>query len=139
MQWLMFQMCGVGPMFAQARHFRAYALEQFDREKVQYGIDRYTNESKRLCGVMDKHLADHEYFAGENSIADMAIYAWCRNLDRRGITYDDYPDLKRWFELVAARPVVQRGERVLADSVRQGEHTPEAWKLLFGEEQYQKR
>ena len=139
MQWLMFQMGDVGPMFGQARHFRAYALEQFDREKVQYGIDRYTNESKRLCGVMDKHLAGHEYFAGEYSIADMAIYAWCRNPDRRGITYDDYPDLKRWFELVAARPVVQRGEQVLADSVRQGEHTPEAWKLLFGEEQYQKR
>ena len=77
---------------------------------------------------MDKHLGGHEYFAGEYSIADMAIYAWCRNPDRRGITHDDSLDLKRWFELVAARPVVQRGE-----------HTPEAWKLLFSEEQYQKR
>ncbi|NQU69162.1 MAG: glutathione S-transferase family protein, partial [Rhodospirillales bacterium] len=79
-----------------------------------------------------------EYFAGDYSIADIAIYPWCRNPDRRGITYDDYPDLKRWFNAVAARPAVQRGEQVLAESVRQGEHTPEAWKLLFGDAQYQK-
>ena len=84
MQWLMFQMGGVGPMFGQARHFRAYALERFEAEKVQYGIDRYTNEAKRLYGVMDRHLADNEFFADDYSIADIAIFPWCRLHGRQG-------------------------------------------------------
>ncbi|MPY70769.1 MAG: glutathione S-transferase family protein [Alphaproteobacteria bacterium] len=139
MQWLMFQMGGVGPMFGQARHFRAYALERFPREKVEYGIDRYTNEAKRLYGVMDRHLAGNEYFAGAYSIADIAIFPWCRSPDRRGVDHDDYPNVKRWFEAVEARPAVQRGVEVLAERTRLGEHTPEAWNIMFGEKQYEKR
>lgn len=139
MQWLMFQMGGVGPMFGQARHFRAYALERVEQDKVQYGIDRYTNEAKRLYGVMDRHLADRDYFAGDYSIADIAIFPWCRQPERRGVDHDDYPNVKGWVERVAARPAVQRGVAVLAESVRQGDHTEQGWNLLFGAEQYQRR
>ena len=139
MQWLMFQMGGVGPMFGQARHFRAYALERVEPDKVQYGIDRYTNESKRLYGVMDRHLAERGYFAGDYSIADMAIYPWCRSPDRRGVDHDDYPNVKRWFESIDSRPAVQRAVQVLAADVRQGEHSREGWNLLFGAGQYQRR
>ncbi len=139
MQWLMFQMGGVGPMFGQARHFRAYALERVAQEKVQYGIDRYTNEAKRLYGVMDRHLAGRDFFAGAYSIADIAIWPWCRAPDRRGVDPDDFPNVKAWFERVAARPAVARGIEVLAEHTRQGGHTPEAWNLMFGEGQYRQR
>jgi len=139
MQWLMFQMGGVGPMFGQARHFRAYALERVEQEKVQYGIDRYTNEAKRLYGVMDRHLARRDYFAGEYSIADIAIWPWCRQPDRRGVDPKDFPNVQAWFERVAARPGVQRGIEVLAENTRQGGHTPEAWNIMFGEGQYRQR
>ena len=140
MQWLMFQMGGVGPMFGQARHFRAYALERVEPDKVQYGIDRYTSEAKRLYGVMDRHLADNEYFAaGEYSIADMAIFPWCRNPDRRGVSHDDYPNLKRWFETIEQRPAVQRGLEVLVEHTRQGAHSKEGWDIMFGDKQYQPR
>ena len=137
MQWLMFQMGGVGPMFGQARHFRAYALERVDKEKVQYGIDRYTNEAKRLYGVMDRHLADNEYFAGDYSIADIAIFPWCRQPERRGVDQDEFPNHKRWVEAVAARPGVQRGVEVLSENTRQGTHSKEGWDIMFGDKQYQ--
>jgi len=89
---------------------------------------------------MDRHLADNDYFAaGEYSIADMAIFPWCRNPDRRGVSHDDYPNLKRWFETIEQRPAVQRGLEVLADSTRQGAHSKEGWDIMFGEKQYQKR
>ncbi len=140
MQWLMFQMGGVGPMFGQARHFRAYALERMEREQVQYGIDRYTNEAKRLYGVMDRHLAERDYFAGDYSIADMAVFPWCRNPDRRGVDHDDYPNVKSWFGRVVGRPAVKRGVDVLVEHMRQGDaHTKEGWNLLFGDGQYQPR
>ena len=137
MQWLMFQMGGVGPMFGQARHFRAYALERFEKEKVQYGIDRYTNEAKRLYGVMDRHLANNEYFAGDYSIADIAIFPWCRQPDRRGVEQDEFPNHKRWVEAVATRPGVQRGVDVLAENTRLGTHSKEGWDIMFGDKQYQ--
>jgi GST-like protein len=137
MQWLMFQMGGVGPMFGQARHFRAYALERFDQDKVQYGIDRYTNEAKRLYGVMDRHLAENEYFAGDYSIADMAVFPWCRQPDRRGVDQDEFPNHKRWLDQVAARAGVQRGLEVLAPHTRQGGHSKEGWDIMFGDKQYQ--
>ncbi len=89
-QWLMFQMGGVGPMFGQAGHFRNYAPERFPAAAVQYGIDRYTNEARRLYGVMDRHLAEADYFAaGQYTIADMAVFPWCRNSERRGVDHDD--------------------------------------------------
>ena len=137
MQWLMFQMGGVGPMFGQARHFRAYALERFEQEKVQYGIDRYTNEAKRLYGVMDRHLAGNEYFAGDYSIADMAIFPWCRQPERRGVDQDEFPNHKRWVEAIAARPGVQRGVEILSENTRLGAHSKEGWDIMFGDKQYQ--
>ncbi len=140
MQWLMFQMGGIGPMFGQARHFRAYALERVERVKVQYGIDRYTNEAARLYGVRDRHLAGRDYFAGDYSIADMAIFPWCRNPDRRGIDHDDYPNVKSWFERVDSRPAVARGVKVLEERMRVGDaHSKEGWDIMFGAGQYRKR
>ncbi|MCW2309436.1 glutathione binding-like protein [Rhodobium gokarnense] len=103
-QWLMWQMGGLGPMAGQAHHFRQYAPE-----KVPYAIDRYTNEVNRLYGVINKHLADREYLAGDYSIADMASLGWIRPYENQGQDIDDFPHLKRWFEAMNARPAVQRG------------------------------
>ncbi len=138
-QWLMFQMGGVGPMFGQASHFRNYALERHPQEAVQYGIDRYTNEAKRLYNVMDRHLAECEYFAGAYSIADMAVFPWTRTPERRGVDHDDYPAFKRWFEAVDARPAVQRGVKVLEENRRSGPHSDKSWEMMFGATQYARR
>ena len=111
LQWLMFQMGGVGPMLGQAHHFRLYAPE-----KIAYGIERYTNEARRLYGVMDKHLQEREWFAADAySIADIAIFPWLRTAEDQGIDWADFPHLKRWFDTIAARPTVQRGVAVLAE------------------------
>ena len=108
LQWLMFQMGGVGPMLGQAHHFRNYAPE-----KIPYAIDRYTTEAARLYGVMDERLSEAEFFAGgEYTIADMAVYPWVVPYENQGQDMDDYPNLKRWFESVQARPAVQRGLEV---------------------------
>src|SRR5205085_7359352 len=110
LQWLMFQMGSVGPMLGQAHHFRMYAPE-----KLQYAIDRYTNEARRLYGVIDRRLAQSEWLGGdEYSIADMATFPWLRSWQNQGIVLEEYPDLKRWFDTIAARPAVQRGVQVLA-------------------------
>ncbi|MEF9942662.1 MAG: glutathione S-transferase N-terminal domain-containing protein [Burkholderiaceae bacterium] len=110
LEWLMFQMGGLGPMLGQAHHFRIYAPE-----KVEYAINRYTHEAKRLYGVMDKRLGQAEFFAGEYSIADIAIFPWTRAHSNQGIDLADYPNVARWFEAIAARPAVARGLSVLAD------------------------
>ncbi|MFZ5539093.1 MAG: glutathione binding-like protein [Pseudomonadota bacterium] len=133
LQWLMFQMGSVGPMFGQAHHFRIYAPE-----KIQYAIDRYTNEAKRLYGVMDKRLAEVPYFAGEYSIADIAVYPWTRSHANQGVDLADYPNVKRWYEAVEARPAVQRGIRVLADR-RRPQLTDRDRQTLFGAPQYERR
>ncbi len=104
MEWLMFQMGGVGPMFGQAHHFRRFA-----KEDISYAIDRYTNETQRLYGVLDKRLGDHEYLAGEYSIADIATFPWCARHEWQGVELSDFPDLKRWYDAVAARPAGERG------------------------------
>ena len=105
MEWLMFQMGGVGPMFGQANHFRIYAAEKFPAETVAYGKERYTKEVNRLYGVMDKRLADNEYLAGDDySIADMAVYPWCRNPERRGVDPEAYANVLRWFNHIDQRP-----------------------------------
>ena len=104
LSWLMFQMGHVGPMLGQAHHFRGYAPE-----KIPYAIDRYTNEAARLYGVMDRHLADNDYFVGDYSIADVAIYPWLVPYERQGQDMNDFPNLYRWFEQVGARPAVERG------------------------------
>ena len=134
LEWLMFQMGGVGPMLGQAHHFRIYAPE-----KIGYAIDRYTNEAKRLYGVMDRRLAKSKYIAGpEYTIADIAIFPWLRSWKNQGIAWDDYPHLKGWFDEIAARPAVKRGVEVLA-TLRKPLVDDKARETLFGATQYQKR
>jgi GSH-dependent disulfide-bond oxidoreductase len=134
LEWLMFQMGGVGPMLGQAHHFRIYAPE-----KLPYAIDRYTNEAKRLYGVMDKRLAKSKYIAGaEYSVADIAIFPWLRSWKNQGIDWADYPHLKGWFDEIAARPAVQRGVEVLAN-LRKPLVDTQARDVLFGSQQYQRR
>ena len=133
LQWLMFQMGGVGPMLGQAHHFRMYAPE-----KLPYAIERYTNEAKRLYGVIDKQLAKSRFIAGKSySIADIAIFPWLRSWQNQGIVLDDYPHLKKWFEGIAERPAVQRGVKVLAD-LRQPLTDDKSRDILFGKTQYQR-
>ena len=103
-QWLMFQMGGIGPMMGQANVFFRYFPE-----KIQPAIDRYQGESKRLFRVLDGHLREHEYLAGDYSIADIANWAWVRTHDWSGVTVDDLPHLQRWIETIRARPAVQKG------------------------------
>jgi GST-like protein len=135
LQWLMFQMGGVGPMLGQAHHFRIYAPE-----KVEYAINRYTNEAKRLYGVMDKRLGEVPYFAGDYGIADMAIYPWTRSHANHGIDLAEYPNVKRWYEAIGVRPAVQRGMQVLADRRKPvAQLDDKARQNLFGAAQYEKR
>ncbi len=109
MQWLMFQMGGIGPIFGQAHHFRRAA-----KEKVPYGIERYTKETRRLWGVLDARLADKEWMAaGEYTIADIAIYPWCLRYEWQGIGLDEFPNVKRWMDAIGARPGVRRGLALL--------------------------
>ena len=135
LQWLMFQIGGVGPMFGQTHHFRNYAPE-----KVEYAIKRYTNETGRLYGVMDRRLTKTGAFiAGKNyTIADIAIWPWLRNWKNQGQNLDDFPHVKRWFESIGQRPAVQRGVTVLAD-LRKPAFDDKAKEILFGATQYQKR
>ncbi|GMV48433.1 MAG: hypothetical protein AMXMBFR66_38310 [Pseudomonadota bacterium] len=134
LQWLMFQMGSVGPMLGQAHHFRIYAPE-----KIAYAIERYTNEARRLYGVMNRRIARQRYIAGDSySIADIAIFPWLRSWKNQGIDWDEFPHLKGWFDEIAARPAVARGVQVLADRRRPltGERERE---MLFGKQQYQVR
>lgn len=109
-QWLMFQMAGFGPMCGQAHHFHHAASE-----KIPYAIDRYMNEVRRQYTVIDRHLADHRYFAGENcSIADLAMYPWVSRHEMHKIDLSDFSNVARWAEEVGARPAVQRGMAVPA-------------------------
>lgn len=103
LQWLFWQMGGLGPMAGQNHHFTQYA-----QEKLTYAIDRYVNETARLYAVLDNRLADREYVAGDYSIADMAAYPWVVPHQRQRQNLDDFPDLKRWFEAIRARPAVAR-------------------------------
>jgi GSH-dependent disulfide-bond oxidoreductase len=134
LEWLMFQMGGVGPMLGQAHHFRIYAPE-----KIEYAVNRYSNEAKRLYGVMNKRLAKSKYIAGPTyTIADIAIFPWLRSWKNQGIDWNDHPHLKGWFDEIAARPAVKRGVEVLA-SLRKPMHDDKARETLFGSTQYQKR
>jgi GSH-dependent disulfide-bond oxidoreductase len=134
LQWLMFQMGSVGPLLGQAHHFRLYAPE-----KIAYAIDRYTNEARRLYRVMDRQIARSRYIAGDDyTIADIAIYPWLRSWKSQGISWDDYPHLKGWFDEIGARPAVQRGVEVLAD-VRKPLVDERAREVLFGAGQYRRR
>ena len=107
LQWLMFQMGSVGPMLGQNHHFRQYAPEE-----ILYAVNRYTNEAARLYEVMDRRLSEVEYFAGDYSIVDMAIYPWVVPHERQGQKMEDFPNLRRWYESVGARPAVRRALEV---------------------------
>lgn len=134
LQWLMFQMGGVGPMLGQAHHFRMYAPE-----KIEYAINRYTNEARRLYGVIDKRLSQSPWLGGKSySIADIATFPWLRSWENQGIVLDDYPHLKDWFQRIAQRPAVQRGVKVLAD-LRKPITDDKAREVLFGKTQYERR
>lgn len=135
LQWLMFQMGGVGPMFGQHGHFHHYAPE-----KIPYAMDRYANEVRRLLGVLNKRLSQSEYLAGPDySIADMATWPWLRFPERRGIDYADYPAVQRWYNAIGARPAVQRGIEVLSANQRQGTMTDAEREILFGKTQFAAR
>jgi GST-like protein len=127
MEWLMFQMGGVGPMLGQNHHFNRYAPE-----KIPYAIDRYVNETTRLYGVID--LAGPDY-----SIADIATFPWLRNHEGQGQKIDDFPNLKKWFEGIAARPAVQRGLEVLKDARPNRPLTDAERENYFGKAQYTRR
>ena len=134
LQWLMFQMGGVGPMLGQAHHFLVYAPE-----KIPYAMQRYSKEANRLYGVMDRRLGESKFIAcDEYTIADMAIMPWLRFPERQGVDIAAYPHVKKWFDGIAARPAVQRGLAVLADR-RKPLMDDKAKEMLFGATQYQKR
>ena len=134
LQWLMFQIGSVGPMLGQAHHFRIYAPEP-----ITYAIDRYSNEAKRLYGVIDKRLARSPFLGGrEYSIADIATFPWLRSWENQGVTLSDYPHLEKWYEAIAARPAVQRGVQVLAE-LRKPVRSDKEREVLFGKTQYQRR
>jgi len=134
LQWLMFQMGGVGPMLGQTHHFRIYAPE-----KIEYAINRYSNEAKRLYGVMDKQLSTHKFIAGNSyTIADIAIFPWLRSWQNQGIDWVDYPHLKKWFDTISQRPAVKRGVEVLTH-LRKPVIDQSTRDNYFGAAQYKKR
>ncbi|HEY8879114.1 MAG TPA: glutathione binding-like protein [Roseateles sp.] len=134
LQWLMFQMGGVGPMLGQAHHFRIYAPE-----KLPYAIDRYTNEARRLYSVINKRLAHSTYLGGRDySIADIAVFPWLRSWKNQGVEMADYPHLKGWFDEIAKRPAVQRGVEVLAGA-RKPLTDDKSREVLFGKRQLEQR
>jgi GST-like protein len=127
LQWLMFQMGGIGPMMGQANVFYRYFPE-----KIQPAIDRYQGESRRLFGVLDGHLKEHEYLAGDYSIADIANWAWVRTHKWSGVSLDGLPHLQRWVDAIRARPAVQKGILMPA-SERDLEQASEAAAKAFSE------
>jgi GSH-dependent disulfide-bond oxidoreductase len=134
-QWLMWQMGGIGPMMGQANHFRRYA-----KERIPYAIERYTNEANRLTNVLDKRLGESRYVACEEyTIADIAIYPWMRGVQQRGVIIEEYPSVKRWFDAISARPAVQRGVQMLANEQSSAPHDEKAWDIMFGKVQFQRR
>jgi GST-like protein len=131
MQWVMFQMGHIGPMLGQAHHFLRYAPQ-----KIEYAMNRYRNEANRLYGVLERRLAESKFVAcDEYTIADMAIMPWLRFPERQDVDIEQYPNVKRWRDGIAARPAVQRALQVLADR-RRDQMTPEQRENLFGAKQY---
>ena len=135
MEWLMWQVGGLGPMAGQAHHFR----QAMGGEDVPYGVERYSKEVRRLYGVMDRRLAENEWLGGaEYSIADMACWPWARPSRRQGIDKAEFPNVKRWFETMSARPGVQAGMELLSEHRGSGEMSAETRDLLFGKGQYER-
>ncbi len=128
LQWLFWQMGGLGPMAGQNHHFGTYAPE-----KLAYAIDRYVNETNRLYGVLNKRLADRPFVAGDYSIADMAAYPWIVPHERQRQNLDDFPHLKRWFHEIRERPATVRAYELAKEINTQNVMTEEAKKILFGQ------
>ena len=133
LQWLFWQVGGLGPMAGQNHHFSRYAPA-----RIPYAIDRYRNETGRLYGVLDRHLANKEFIADDYSIADMAAYPWIVPWKNQGIILEEFPNLRRWFERVGAREAVQKGFKLGAELRSQGlqasgKAAEEARKVLFGQ------
>jgi GST-like protein len=128
MEWLFWQMGGLGPMAGQNHHFAHYAPE-----KIPYAIDRYVKETNRLYGVLNKRLANQEFVAGRYSIADMAIYPWIVPHERQGQNLKEFPDLKRWFEAMGDRAAVKRAYALAKEINTQPTVSDESKKILFGQ------
>jgi GST-like protein len=128
LQWLFWQMGGLGPMAGQNHHFSQYAPE-----KIPYAIERYVKETNRLYGVLNRRLADRPFMAGEYSIADMASYPWIVPYERQGQKLDDFPHLKRWFDAIAARPATVRAYELAKNINTAPSVTEESRKILFGQ------
>jgi GST-like protein len=130
LQWLFWQMGGLGPMSGQNNHFKNYAVD-----KLQYAIDRYLNEVNRLYGVLDRRLADREFVAGDYSIADMASYPWVIIWDRQGQKIEDFPNIKRWLDAIKARPATERAYAIVKEVNPNagGIRTEEERRILFGQ------
>lgn len=135
LQWLMFQMGGLGPMLGQAHHFLQYAPEA-----IEYAQNRYRNEANRLYGVLDRRLAESAYLAGDDyTIADIAAWPWTRFPERQHVERSNFPNFVRWFDQIAERAPVQKGATVLEERKRDYTQDKEAWELLFGKGQHEKR
>jgi GSH-dependent disulfide-bond oxidoreductase len=132
-EWLMFQMANVGPMFGQRGHFMRAAPE-----KIPYAIDRYTNESRRLLDVIDRRLGESAYLAGDYSIADIANYPWVAGVRREPDQLETRPHLKRWLDAIAERPAVKRAMAVMADLPQQP-LDDQARSILYGAKQFERR
>jgi GST-like protein len=128
MQWLFWQMAGLGPMAGQNHHFVQYAPE-----RIPYAAERYVNETNRLYGVLDRRLADREFVAGEYSIADMACYPWIVPHKRQLQNLADFPHLQRWFAAIAARPAVKRAYALAQNITTETAMSEGAKKILFGQ------
>jgi GSH-dependent disulfide-bond oxidoreductase len=128
MQWLFWQMAGLGPMLGQNHHFRQYAPE-----RLPYPIERYVRETERLYGVLDERLAEREFIAGTYSIADMASYPWIVPYERQGQNLADFPHVRRWFETIRARPAVQRAYARADEINTRPTVTEDARDVLFGQ------
>jgi len=135
LQWLMFQMASVGPMFGQAHHFRDYAPEA-----IAYAIDRYTNETGRIYRVLDKQLEGRDFVCDEYSIADMAILPWTLHYERQGHDIESTPNVSRWITRLKSRPAVVKGLDVMADirPAKPGPQNEEQRAILFGNKQFEK-
>lgn len=134
-EWLMWQMGGVGPMFGQNGHFKLYATED-----IPYAKNRYLQEANRLYGVLDKRLSNEEYVAGDYSIADMSLMPWFMLHRMQGIVMDDYPNVRRWYDLVKQRPAVRRGVDLGRDLRKKPEDMGDEQKRnLFGDKQFGNR
>jgi GST-like protein len=128
-EWLFWQMGGLGPMAGQNHHFSQYAPE-----KLSYAIDRYVKETNRLYGVLNRRLAGRDFIAGEYSIADMASYPWIVPHKRQGQTLEDFPNLKRWFEVIRERPAVKRAYDLAKEINTRPIVTEQSKKVLFGQQ-----